>query len=101
MKPKFGRSEFVKLIGLAIYFLAFGGLYTVLGQENAKYDKLFVWITPENPWQKTPEITISDQDITTRLKKGHPRLFMTDSLMSKVRNNQKRMNFLPVTSRRL
>ena len=89
MSLKFGSNKFVKLIGLAICFLAFGGLYSVFGQENAKYDKLFVWITPENPWQKTPEITISEQDITTLLKKGHPRLFMTDSLIAKVREQSK------------
>jgi len=89
MKPKIVESNFLKLLGLAIYLIAFGGSFNVFGQEKAKYDKLFVWITPENPWQKTPEITVSEQDVTTRFKKGHPRLFMTDSLIAKIREQSK------------
>ena len=89
MKAKIFRCEFLKLLGFAIYFIAFGSSFNVFGQEKAKYDKLFVWITPENPWQKTPEISISEQDVTTRLKQGHPRLFMTDSVIDKIREQSK------------
>ena len=89
MKRQIIESNFLKLLGLAIYFIAFGGSFSIFGQEKAKYDKLFVWITPENPWQKTPEISISVQNVTTRLKQGHPRLFLTDSVIAKIREQSK------------
>ncbi len=81
--------NFLRTIGITLFLIAVGELYNACGQERAKYDKIFVWITPENPWQKTPEITISEQDVTSRLKQGHPRLFMTDSVIAKIREQSK------------
>lgn len=53
--------------------------------DLAGYEKLYVWLTPENPCKKTPEIEINDKDVVVLIKKEHPRLFITKSKMESLR----------------
>lgn len=56
------------------------------GSELAKYEKLYVWVTPENPYKKTPVINITDADVLPRLKVEHPRMFVTKDRMTELKN---------------
>ncbi len=55
------------------------------GSEIAKYEKLYVWETPENPYKKTPTINISASDVLPRLKAEHPRMFVTNERMTELK----------------
>ncbi len=55
------------------------------GSGLAKYEKLYVWKTPENPYKKTPAIDVTTADVLSRLKAGHPRLFMTQDRMAQLK----------------
>jgi hypothetical protein len=46
--------------------------------ELIKYEKIYVIKTPENPYKKTPLIQISSSDVLLKIKKEHPRMFVTN-----------------------
>jgi len=56
------------------------------GSELAKYEKLYVWETPENPYKKTPTIEIAEADVLPRLRTEHPRMFVTKERMTELKN---------------
>jgi hypothetical protein len=56
------------------------------GSELAKYEKLYIWETPENPYKKTPIVSINEEDIVPRLKNEYPRMFMTKDRINELRN---------------
>lgn len=49
------------------------------------YEKLYVWVTPENPWKKTPLIKVNPDKLLASVSDGHPRLFATDRQIDRVR----------------
>ena len=55
------------------------------GSELAKYEKLYVWETPENPYKKTPVIEITADDVLPRLKAEHPRMFVTKERLAELK----------------
>ena len=55
------------------------------GSKLAKYEKLYVWETPENPFKKTPVINITEADVLPLLKTEHPRMFVTKERIAELK----------------
>lgn len=49
------------------------------------YEKLYVWVTPENPWKKTPSVHVDPDKLLPSVSSTHPRLFATERRMNRVR----------------
>lgn len=58
------------------------------------YEKLYVWLTPENPWKKTPEVHVNADELFKSISEEHPRLLVTKEQMQNVRESSRKDTLL-------